>query len=337
MNIPLIDLHAQYATLRPEVDDRIAEVISSAGFIGGPEVSAFAEEFGAFTGHPWTVPCGNGTDALELVLDAWGIGADDEVIVPAMSWISTSEVVVTRGARPVFVDIDPRTDRIDPTRVEAAITPATRAIIAVHLYGHPAQMTQLRAIADHHDLRLIEDCAQAHGARWEGQHVGTVGDAATYSFFPSKSLGTYGDAGLVGCGAEDLCTRVRALANHGMPGRRHYHAYHGRNSRMDALQAAVLRVKLPRLTDWIAARTASPTATALASPDWTCNFPKPSGRHTTATTSSWCVPPPRRPGLLPGKAGDRHYRPLSQPAAAPGLLRGVRTAGGGLSRGGRPE
>lgn len=251
MTIPLIDLQAQYATLRPEVDDRIAEVLSTAGFIGGPEVTAFTQSFAEYTGHPYTVPCGNGTDALELLLDAWKIGAGDEVIVPAMSWISSSEIVATRGARPVFVDIDPATYCLDPELVAAAVTSRTRAIIAVHLYGHPADLTALREVADRHGLYLIEDSAQAHGARWEGRHIGTVGDAATYSFFPSKSLGAYGDAGLVGCNSEALCTRVRALANHGMPGRRHHHAYDGRNSRLDALQAAVLNVKLPHLTNWI--------------------------------------------------------------------------------------
>lgn len=254
MNIPLIDLQAQYATLRPEVDERVAEVLATTGFIGGPEVATFTQAFAEYTGHPYTVGCGNGTDALELLLDAWDIGSGAEVIVPAMSWISTSEVVATRGAKPVFVDIDPVTYCIDPKLIGAAITPRTRAIIAVHLYGHPAELTELRKIADRHDLYLIEDSAQAHGARWEGKHIGTVGDAATYSFFPSKSLGAYGDAGLVGCASEALCTRVRALANHGMPGRRHHHVYHGRNSRLDALQAAVLNVKLPRLTGWIEAK-----------------------------------------------------------------------------------
>ena len=254
MNIPLIDLKAQYDTLRPEVDDCIAEVLSTTAFIGGPDVDAFATAFADFTGHPYTVPCGNGTDALELLLDAWGIGAGHEVIVPAMSWISTSEVVATRGAKPVFVDIDSVTYCIDPNLVEAAITDRTRALIAVHLYGHPADLTALRIIADRHQLYLIEDSAQAHGAKWQGKHIGTVGDAATYSFFPSKSLGAYGDGGLVGCPSEELCTRVRALANHGMAGRRHHHEYDGRNSRLDALQAAVLNVKLPHLTGWIAAK-----------------------------------------------------------------------------------
>ena len=254
LTIPLIDLQAQYASLRPEMDERVAEVLATTGFIGGPEVATFTRAFADYVGHPYAVACGNGTDALELLMDAWEIGAGDEVIVPAMSWISTSEIVATRGATPVFVDIDAATYCIDPQLVEAAITPRTRLIIAVHLYGHPANLTALRTLADRHGIYLVEDSAQAHGARWEGRHIGTLGDAATYSFFPSKSLGAYGDAGLVGMPSEELCTRVRALANHGMPSRRHHHTYHGRNSRMDALQAAVLNVKLPRLDGWIAAK-----------------------------------------------------------------------------------
>ena len=150
MNIPLIDLRAQYDSLRPAVDDRVAEVLATTGFIGGPEVAAFTQAFADYTGHPYAVACGNGTDALELLMDAWEIGTGDEVIVPAMSWISTSEIVATRGATPVFVDIDPVTYCIDPELVETAITSRTRLIVAVHLYGHPADLTALRQVADRH-------------------------------------------------------------------------------------------------------------------------------------------------------------------------------------------
>lgn len=254
MDIPLIDLQAQYATLRPEIDDVVAGVLSSCHFINGPEVKKFETAFAAVGGHENVVGCANGTDALELLLDAWEIGAGDEVIVPAMSWISTSEIIVTRGATPVFVDIDPENYCMDTDLIEQAISPATRAIIVVHLYGYPAELKRLREIADRHKLYLLEDCAQAHGANSSGQPVGTLGDGATYSFFPSKSLGAYGDAGAVCMPDPDLCTRVRALANHGMPGKRHHHVYHGRNSRLDALQAAVLNVKVKHLTDWIAAK-----------------------------------------------------------------------------------
>lgn len=254
MDIPLIDLQAQYATLRPQIDGVVAEVLSSCHFINGPKVKNFEAAYAEVTGHPHVVGCGNGTDALELLLDAWEIGPGDEVIVPAMSWISTSEIVVTRGATPIFVDVDPHTYCINVELTDQAVGPKTKAIVAVHLYGHPAELSGLREVADRHGLYLIEDCAQAHGARFQHHPIGTVGDAATYSFFPSKSLGAYGDAGAVCMHDPDLRTRVSALANHGMPGKRHHHVYHGRNSRLDALQAAVLNLKLPYLKDWIAAK-----------------------------------------------------------------------------------
>ena len=254
MTIPLIDLKAQYATLQPEMDATLADVLTNTGFIGGPAVSNFEAAFARYGGYQEVIACGNGTDALELALDALEIGEGDEVIVPAMSWISTSEIVVTRGARPVFVDVDPATYCLGPELTAAAVTPRTKAIIAVHLYGHPAELGTLRGLADEHGLILIEDSAQAHGARYHGRQIGTVGEIATFSFFPSKSLGAYGDAGCLTANSPELGTRVRALANHGMPGRRHHHVYHGRNSRLDALQAAVLNVKLPHLDDWIAAK-----------------------------------------------------------------------------------
>ena len=171
-----------------------------------------------------------------------------------MSWISTSEIVATRGATPIFVDVDPQTYCIDPRLVEAAITERTRAVIAVHLYGHPAEMNTLRRLADAHSLYLIEDAAQAHGAKYEGKLIGNYGDATTFSFFPSKNLGAYGDAGCLVATTSELGTRARAISNHGMPGRRHHHVYHGRNSRLDALQAAILNVKLPHLDGWVAAK-----------------------------------------------------------------------------------
>ena len=250
--VQLIDLEAQYAALRPEIDAALAGVVRGGRFVGGEPVRAFEGAFAQFCGTSHTVACANGTDALELVLAAWDIGAGDEVLVPAMSWISTSEVVATRGAVPVFVDVDPTTHCIDPALAAAAITPRTRALIAVHLYGHPADLTALRALCDDRDIYLLEDCAQAHGARWADRPVATVGHAATFSFFPSKSLGAYGDAGAVTTDDGQLAATVRAIANHGMRGRRHVHTLHGRNSRLDTLQAAVLGVKLPHLAGWIA-------------------------------------------------------------------------------------
>ena len=251
---PLIDLKAQYQDIEDEVQAAIQRVLSSARFIGGAEVKLFEEEFASFCGVGHAVACGNGTDALELVLDAWGIGPGDEVIVPAVSWISTSEVVVTRGAKAVFVDVDPSTNCLPLAETEAAITDRTKAIILVHLYGYPAAAAEFRALADRHNLLLLEDCAQAHGAECSGRRVGAFGHAATFSFFPSKSLGAFGDAGCVVTADEQLSSTVRALANHGMRGRRHVHTLHGRNSRMDSLQAAILRVKLRRLPHWLVAK-----------------------------------------------------------------------------------
>ena len=253
-----MDLRSQYAALRPELDAALQRVLAGGRFIGGPEVKAFNHEFAAYHELRHALGCANGTDALELVLDALGVGHGDEVIVPASSWISTSEVVATRGATPVFVDVDDY-HCLDPAGTAAAITAKTRAVIAVHLYGHPANLTALTALCDRHDLPLIEDCAQSHGARWRGQRTATFGRAGTFSFFPSKSLGAFGDAGAVVTDDPELHERMRAIANHGMFGRRHVHQLHGRNSRLDALQAAVLRAKLPHLDAWIAAKNRAAT------------------------------------------------------------------------------
>ena len=250
-SVQLIDLAAQYATLRPAVDEAVTRVLSSAHFIGGREVAEFERAWAAWCGSDHALGCANGTDAIELVLDAYGIGPGDEVIVPAMSWISTSEVVATRGATPIFVDVDPRSYCLTPEGVAAAITPRTRAVIVVHLYGNVADAPALQTLCATHGLPLIEDCAQAHGATFRGRAAGSFGAAATFSFFPSKSLGAYGDAGAITTDDADLCDHCHALAHHGMPGRRHHHILHGRNSRLDALQAAVLNVKLPHLRGWI--------------------------------------------------------------------------------------
>ena len=254
--LPLIDLQAQYRSLEATLQEVVLQTLRDGRFVGGEVVRDFESAFAQFCGTRHAVGCANGTDAIELVLDAWGIGPGDEVLVPAMSWISTSEAVATRGAVPVFVDIDARTHCIDPKRVAAHLTPRTKAIIAVHLYGHPADLGALRHIAETHALYLLEDSAQAHGARWNNQTVGSVGHAATFSFFPSKSLGAYGDAGAVVTDDAALADTVRAIANHGMSGVRHVHTLHGRNSRLDTLQAAILTVKLPHLAEWVARKNA---------------------------------------------------------------------------------
>ena len=249
MNISLVDLRAQYRGIQGEIDAAMAEVVQNAAFIGGAAVRQFEEAFAEYLGAERVVSCGNGTDSLEIILRVLGVQAGDEVLVPAMSWISTSEVVATMGAVPVFVDVDRDTYTIDSTQIESKITERTRAIIPVHLYGHPADMPTIMAIAEKHRLSVIEDCAQAHGATIQGKKVGTWGHAASFSFFPSKNLGCYGDGGAMAFPQADLAEQAHMIAHHGQQ-QRHHHRLHGRNSRLDALQAAILSVKLRHLLHW---------------------------------------------------------------------------------------
>ena len=255
MNIPFVDLHRQYQRIKDEIDAEIAGVIQDSAYIGGPRVSQFEAEFAEWLGIDHVVGCANGTDSIEMLLDALGIGAGDEVIVPALSWISTAEAVGTRGAKPVFVDIDD-TYCIDPTKIESKITAKTKAIIPVHLYGCPANMPAIMDIAEKYSLFVLEDCAQAHGAMINGQKVGTFGHCASFSFYPGKNLGAYGDAGGMATNDADIAQKVRMIANHGQP-QKHTHLIEGRNSRMDGLHAAVLSVKLRHLDQWTAERIAA--------------------------------------------------------------------------------
>lgn len=248
MNIPFVDLHAQYLRYQKEIDAALADTIAKSAYIGGPAVKDFEAAFSAYSGVSQTIACANGTDSMEMLLDALGVGPGDEVIVPALSWISTAEVVGTRGATPVFVDID-ESYTINPELIEASITERTRGIIPVHLYGCPADMPRIMEIAEKNQLFVIEDCAQAHGAAVAGQGVSQFGIAGSYSFYPGKNLGAYGDAGAVVTESEELAHQVRMLANHGQP-KKHLHLMEGRNSRMDGLQAAVLNAKLPYLETW---------------------------------------------------------------------------------------
>lgn len=253
MPIKLVDLNAQYRSIRKEIDAAIASVISDSAFIGGKYAAAFEEQFASYVGAPHCIGCGNGTDALEIALAALGIGPGDEVLVPAHTWISTAEAVTTAGATPVFVDTDPETYTMDARLLEDKITHRTKAIIPVHLYGLPADMDAIQGVARGHNLRVIEDCAQAHGAKYMGRTVGTLGDAAAFSFYPGKNLGAYGDAGCIVTGDEAVAKKARMIANHGRLGK-HDHALEGRNSRLDGLQAAILSAKLPHLPAWTAAR-----------------------------------------------------------------------------------
>jgi dTDP-4-amino-4,6-dideoxygalactose transaminase len=253
MAVPFADLQLQYQSIKSEIDGAIASVIRDSAFIRGPYVDAFEREFAEAVGVKHCVSCANGTDALYLAMAALGVRPGDEVITTAHSWISTSAMITHAGATPVFCDTDGVTYTIDPGAIEAAITPRTVGIIPVHLYGQPADMDAIMAIARKHNLWVIEDCAQAHLASYKGQSVGTFGVAATYSFYPGKNLGAMGDAGAVVTNDATVADRVTMLARHGGL-TKHEHKIEGINSRLDGLQAAILSAKLPHLRAWTKAR-----------------------------------------------------------------------------------
>jgi dTDP-4-amino-4,6-dideoxygalactose transaminase len=253
MNVPFVDLKAQYLSIKDEIDKAIFNVINEGAFIGGAYVSKFEKEFGAYLEQPFVIGCGNGTDSLEIIMKAMGIGQGDEVIVPALSWFSTSEAVSAIGATPIFVDVDERYFTIDPALIEKKLTNKTKAIIPVHLYGQAADMKTIMSIASKHGLKVIEDCAQSHGAEFEGKKTGTWGHASSFSFYPGKNLGAYGDAGCIVTNDEELAKVCRMIANHGQLVK-HNHVIEGRNSRLDGIQAAILSVKLKYLENWTAGR-----------------------------------------------------------------------------------
>ena len=253
VSVPLADLYAQYLAIRAEVDAAVAEVIRTSAFIRGPFVETFEREFADVCGLQHAVSCANGTDALYIAMRALDVGPGDEVIVPAHSWISTSATVTQAGGAVVFCDTDEDTFTIDPRLLEGLITPRTVGIIPVHLYGQPADMDAIMAIAARHRLWVIEDCAQAHLARYHDRNVGTIGTVATFSFYPGKNLGAMGDAGAVATGDAALAERMAMFARHGGLTKGD-HQIEGINSRMDGLQAAVLSVKLRHLTRWTARR-----------------------------------------------------------------------------------
>ncbi len=248
MKVPFADLKAQYRAHETEIDAAIRGVIEQSSFIGGKFVRNFEQEFAREIGIEHCIGCGNGTDAIFIVLKMLGIGAGDEVITTAISWIATSETISLTGAAPVFVDVD-ATGCIDVDRIEAAISPKTRCIIPVHLHGQPARMARIEEIAKRHELLIIEDCAQAHLAESNGRRVGTLGRAATFSFYPGKNLGAYGDAGCIVTNDSTLAAACRRFANHGSL-TKHEHAFEGINSRLDGMQAAILSAKLPHLQAW---------------------------------------------------------------------------------------
>lgn len=251
--IPLVDLQPMHRQVRDALRDATARVLDATAFIGGPEVAAFERELGAYLGVDHVIGVSSGTDALLVTMMALGIGPGDEVITTPLTFFATAGGIARLGATPVFVDIDPRTFNLDPARVADAITPRTRAIMPVHLFGQAADMASLRTLADTHGLHLIEDAAQAIGATLDGIRAGALGDAAAFSFFPTKNLGAAGDGGAVTLQDPDLAARVRLLCRHGASPKYHHVAVGG-NFRLDALQAAILRVKLHHLDDWNAAR-----------------------------------------------------------------------------------
>lgn len=253
LEVPLCDLNTQYKQIEGEVLTALARVLSSGQSILGPEVAAFEKEIGAKLESRYAIGCGSGSDAISLALHALEIGPGDEVIIPPFTFFATAGCVVRTGATPVFADIDPNTYNLDPAAVEEKITSRTRAIIPVHLYGQSADMEPLQMIADRHGLDIIEDAAQAYGAEYHGRKIGSLGALGCFSFYPSKNLGTYGDAGLVTTDSEKLYNRLKILRVHGMEPK-YYHHTIGWNARMDALHAAILRVKLKYIDGWTTQR-----------------------------------------------------------------------------------
>ena len=256
--IQMVDLKRQYNKIKPEVDAAMLEVLDGAAFINGAPVQQFAQELGQYLGTRHVIPCANGTDALQIAMMALGLQPGDEVITPSFTFIATAEVIALLQLKPVFVDIDPKTYCIDPQAIEKAITPKTKAIVPVHLYGHSADMDSIMEIAEKHGLYVIEDNAQAIGSNYTTKNgvtkkAGTFGHIGCTSFFPSKNLGCYGDGGALFTDDDALAAKIRMVANHGQSAR-YYHDVVGVNSRLDTLQAVVLRIKLQQLDQYIAAR-----------------------------------------------------------------------------------
>ncbi|MEO7316398.1 MAG: DegT/DnrJ/EryC1/StrS family aminotransferase [Ginsengibacter sp.] len=256
--LQMVDLKQQYLHIKKDVDAAIANVLDTSMFIGGPQVESFGKNLAEYLGVKHVIPCANGTDALQIAMMALGLQPGDEVITPSFTYVATTEVIALLRLKPVFVEVDTKTFCLDPAAVRSAITPKTKAIVPVHLYGHSADMDQIMDIAKEHNLFVIEDNAQAIGGDYtfkDGRTVktGSIGDVGCTSFFPSKNLGCYGDGGAMFTNDDELAGKLKMIANHGQS-RRYYHDMVGCNSRLDAIQAAVLNVKLPLLDKYIAAR-----------------------------------------------------------------------------------
>ncbi len=256
MKIPFVDLKVQYQNYKAELDTAIANVINETAFVGGTSnkyIVQFEKDFAQFLNMKNVISCANGTDSIEMLLEAYNIGNEHEVIVPAVSWISTSEAVGRCGAKPVFIDVVEDTLLMNVELIEAAITSKTKAIIPVHLYGNAVNMDEVMRIANKYNLIVIEDCAQSHGSTYNGRLTGTIGHASSFSFYPGKNLGAYGDAGGIATNDDGIAEKCRIIASHGQL-EKHNHLIEGRNSRMDGLHAAVLSVKLKYLNNWNASR-----------------------------------------------------------------------------------
>lgn len=249
MNVPFLDLHAQYQSIKPEVDQAIKNVLDRQSFILGEELEQFEKEFADYLGVKYVVGVASGTDALILSLIALGLGRGDEVITPVNSFIATTTAIIQTGATPVFVDCDPNTYQIDAEQVSTKITKKTKAILPVHLYGAPFDIEKIQKLTKKNNLLLVEDAAQAHGATFDDKKIGSFGDLAAWSFYPSKNMGAYGDGGAVSTNNEELYKKLNKLRNYGQV-RKYYHQTYGINSRLDEIQAAVLRVKLRHLDNW---------------------------------------------------------------------------------------
>ncbi|NVJ98898.1 MAG: DegT/DnrJ/EryC1/StrS family aminotransferase [Alphaproteobacteria bacterium] len=253
--VKFLDLQKQYLSIQGEIDQAMQEIIMNSQFIGGPALSRFEAAFALFQQASHCVGVANGTDALEIAIEALDLPAGSEIIVPANSFFASSEAVSRTGHKLVFCDVDSGNYTLDPAVVAAAITDRTKVIVVVHLYGHPCDMAAIGSLAQTHGLKVIEDCAQAHGAEFDGRRVGAIGDVGCFSFYPGKNLGAYGDGGAIVTNDEQLALKCRMIANHGRISK-YDHEFEGRNSRLDGLQAAILDVKLKHLPDWVARRRA---------------------------------------------------------------------------------
>lgn len=249
MKVPFLDLKAQYQSIKEEIHQAIDSVIENTAFAGGPFVASFEKSFAAFNDCKHAIACGNGTDALWLALTGLGVGKGDEVITVPNTFIATAEAISLSGAEPVFVDVDEKTCNMNPALLEQAITPKTKAIIPVHLFGQPVDMDPVMDIAKKHKLFVVEDACQAHGAEYKGRKAGTIGDAGCFSFYPGKNLGAYGEGGGVITNNDDLARKMQVFRDHGQP-KKYYHDVIGWNARMDGIQGAVLSVKLKYLQQW---------------------------------------------------------------------------------------